>query len=140
MSKIACVWADLASDTKADIWYEDEHVPNVVARIGGTARNVEQVEENIFKEVASIYGKYMTLYDLKTSDEDIYARIHPTTESLPANAQIDTRIYNEYATWYGEEWQGRKQLPSYTMHPLLTSANPQIFATSKCSSSSYGSP
>jgi hypothetical protein len=111
MSKIACVWVDLANDTKAETLYEDEYVSSVVAKIGGTARNAEQVEENIFKEVAEIPGRYMTLYDLETSDEDIHARIQPDTKILPANAHINTRIYDEYATWYGEEWQGRKLMP-----------------------------
>jgi hypothetical protein len=113
MSKIACVWADLTDDENVNNWYEDEHIPNVVAKIGGTARNAEQVEDNMFKEVAPIHGKFMTLYDLDASDKDIDTKIQPDTKHLPTNTQVDTRIYDEYATWNGEEWQGRKLAASY---------------------------
>jgi hypothetical protein len=109
MSKIACVWVDLADDTNAEAAYEDEHVPKVIEKIGGAARNSEQVEENIFKEVAPIHGKYVTFYELDPNLENVHAQVSPDTKSLPEKAYVETRTYQEAAVYPGEEWRGGKK-------------------------------
>jgi hypothetical protein len=116
MSRLACVWADLADDNDAESFYEDTHIPNVVAKLGITARNAEITEENIFKEVPNIEGKYMTLYDVPTSSEatEIDAQIQPDALELPKSTKAEARIYGEYAGWFGEEWDGRKQISAAT--------------------------
>jgi hypothetical protein len=110
MSKIACVWVDLADDTNAEAAYEDEHVPKVIEKIGGAARNSEQVEENIFKEVAPIHGKFVTFYELDPSVEDahVHARVSPDTKGLPEKSYVETRTYKDTAVFPGEEWRGGK--------------------------------
>jgi len=116
MSRVACVWADLADDTTASAEYEDTHISNVVAKLGCTARNAEQAEDNMFKEVAGIDANYMTLYDLPDGPDpkDVVAQIQSETSNRPKNARLDTRVYDEYATWFGDEWPGRKLTPEQT--------------------------
>ncbi|KAH8711927.1 hypothetical protein GQ44DRAFT_714134 [Phaeosphaeriaceae sp. PMI808] len=108
MSRLACVWADLADDTDAAEWYEDTHLPNVVSKLGLNARNAEQVADNMFKEVAGIDGKYMTVYDIPENEDaqEVTAQTQPEVAKLPKGARLDTRVYDEYATWYGREWLG----------------------------------
>jgi hypothetical protein len=107
MSRVACVWADVG-DT--DTWYEATHVPNVVAKLGITARNAKQAEDQLFKEVTGIDGKYMTVYDLPDGDDvkAVDAQIQPDTTKLPKASKIDTRIYRQDQIWHGDEWRGRK--------------------------------
>lgn len=115
MSRIACVvWADLAGDSAVSTEYEDKHIPNVVTKLGCTARNAQQAEDNMFKEVASIDGSLMTLYDLPdgVDAKDAITQKQLDEAKLPKDARIDTRVYDEYATWFGEEWCERKADPS----------------------------
>jgi hypothetical protein len=105
MSRVACVWADLPENTET--WYENTHIPNIVAKLNTTARNAEQVKDNIFKEVAGIQGRYMTLYDVSAAVKNV-AQIQPETEEGLKDARMETRIYDEFATWYGDEWCDRK--------------------------------
>jgi small ligand-binding sensory domain FIST len=134
MSKIACVWVDLADDTDAEAKYEDEHIPSVIEKIGGAARNCDAVEENIFKEVEGIHGKFVTLYELDPAAEDVHARVSPDIKHLPKNTLIETRTYHDDAVYPGEEWRGGKMSSQcFLMHGQLT-FTPQNTATSKCSS------
>ena len=109
MSRIACAWADLGEDAAgANQWYEGTHVPAALAKINSTARTAEQVEDNTFAEVAAIEGSLMTIYDLPKhqSAQELDAQLRPALDKLPKEAIIETRVYNEYANWYGEEWRG----------------------------------
>jgi hypothetical protein len=112
------VWADLADDTDAESFYEDTHVPNVVAKLGITARNAEVAADNIFKEVSNIEGKYLTLYDVpsSTAPAEIDAQIQLDPLKVPKTTKFEARIYDEYAAWLGEEWPGRK-LALFTTYP-----------------------
>lgn len=109
MSRVACAWADLGEDAAgANQWYEGTHVPAALAKINSTARTAEQVEDNTFAEVAAIEGSLMTIYDLpkQQSAQELDAQLRPALDKLPKEAIIETRVYNEYANWYGEEWRG----------------------------------
>jgi hypothetical protein len=114
MSRVACVWADLADDTDASKWYEDTHVSETVEKLHGTAWNALQSEDDTFKEVAPISGTHMTLYDLPDGicAKDIDAHLQPVDGKMPQDARLDTRVYNEHATLYGTDWPGRK-LPNH---------------------------
>ncbi|KAH7397219.1 hypothetical protein BKA66DRAFT_408964 [Pyrenochaeta sp. MPI-SDFR-AT-0127] len=107
MSRIACIWADLADDAAAEQWYEDKHIPDVISRLDTTARNAEQAEDNMFKEVAGIDGKYMTVYDLSEDKDakDVDAQIYPKADALSADARFHARCYTECANWFGDEWR-----------------------------------
>lgn len=121
MSRIACVWADLGEDTATSQWYEDTHIPDVVARLDTTARHAGQAEDNMFKEVAGIDGTVMTVYDLKDTDDakDIDAQIIPAQDKLSADVRIDARCYTELTSWLGGEWRGGMELQSILpMHRL----------------------
>jgi hypothetical protein len=109
MSSIACVWANVSDGVDTDAWYEATHVPRIVAKLGGTARNAEEAEDDIFKEVTTIEGKYMTLYDLPASADAkaVAAQVQPEAENLSKITRMDTRIYEEAAVWHGEEWCGK---------------------------------
>jgi hypothetical protein len=110
MSQVVCSWAGLADDTDASAWYVNTHVPKVAAELGGTARNAIPAEENIFKEVAGIDGERMTLYDLPADAEvsKVDAQMQAASQKLPEDAKVETRIYDEWETWHGEQWCGRK--------------------------------
>lgn len=114
MSRLACVWADLADDTDAESFYEDTHIPNVVAKLGITARSAELTEDNIFKEVPNIEGKYMTVYDVPTSSKpaELDAQIQLDASKVPKATKFEARIYGEYAGWLGKEWTGSKPIPA----------------------------
>lgn len=112
MSRVACAWADLVEDADAETWYEETHVSDAASKIASIARNCEQVEDNMFKEVPGIEGRYMTLYDLPDDATNINAQILPDPARLPKDTKIETRIYDEYATWYGEEWANSKLIPT----------------------------
>ncbi|KAF1911253.1 hypothetical protein BDU57DRAFT_524710 [Ampelomyces quisqualis] len=108
MSRLALVWTDLADDTNAKSFYQDTHIPNVVAKLGITARHAEVVEEDIFKEVPNIEGRYMTVYDvpLRNKALEIDAYIQLDDLKVPKTTKADARIYDECANWFGEEWAG----------------------------------
>jgi hypothetical protein len=122
MSKVACSWVDLAGDQDAESWYLDIHILSVVEALNTTARNGEreasEAARDMFKEVVGIDGQYMTIYDLpeKTDAQDIDTRMGAASRSLPQSGTIDTRIYEEYATMYGEEWS----------HSMAISVQPSI--------------
>jgi hypothetical protein len=109
MSRIACSWATLSDGSDTDAWYEATHVPSIAAKLGTTARNAEEAEDNIFKEVAHIKGKYMTLYDLPAGADSnsVVAEIQPEAGRLPRHARIDTRLYEEFGKWHGGDWYGK---------------------------------
>jgi hypothetical protein len=111
MSRVACAWTDLVEDGDAETWYENTHVSTVANKFASVARNCEQVEDNMFKEVPGINGRYMTLYDLPTDATNINAQILPDPAKLPKDTKIETRVYDEYATWYGQEWSDSKLIP-----------------------------
>ncbi|KAL6710312.1 hypothetical protein ACN47E_009258 [Coniothyrium glycines] len=108
MSRIACVWADLGVDNAANQWYEETHVPAIVAKLDTGARHGEPAEDKMFKEVASIDGTHMTIYDLPNDQDakDLDVKIQPAVDKLPGDARLDTRCYKEFASWHGEYWQG----------------------------------
>lgn len=121
MSRIACVWADLGDDTATSQWYEDSHIPDVVARLDTTARHAGKAEDNMFKEVAAVHGTAMTVYDLKDKDDakDIDAQIIPALDKLSEDVSIDARCYTELTSWLGGEWRGGIELESVlAMHRL----------------------
>jgi hypothetical protein len=107
MSQVVCSWAELADDTDVSEWYVSTHVPKVAVELGGTARNAIPAEDNIFKEVASIDGELMTLYDLAANVEasKVDAQMQAAAQKMPQGARIETRIYNEWETWHGEHWR-----------------------------------
>jgi hypothetical protein len=47
MSRIACSWATLSDGSDTDAWYEATYVPSIAAKLGTTARNAEEAEDNI---------------------------------------------------------------------------------------------
>ncbi|OAK96595.1 hypothetical protein IQ06DRAFT_296634 [Phaeosphaeriaceae sp. SRC1lsM3a] len=95
MSRVACAWADLVEDADTETWYEETHVSDAASKIASIARNCEQVEDNMFKEVPGIEGRYMTLYDLPDDATNINAQILPDPARLPEDTKIETRIYDE---------------------------------------------
>lgn len=115
MSRIACVWADLADDAEAEQWYEDKHIPDTIGRLDVTARNAEQVEDNAFKEIAGIEGKYMTVYDIseEADAKEVDAQIYPKVETLSGDARLHARCYKECANWFGDEWRAGRSSPFY---------------------------
>jgi hypothetical protein len=116
MSRIACSWVDLAGNENAERWYLDKHIPSVAEALGTTARNVEkevsEAARDILKGVVGIDGQYMTMYDLAGNADarDMDAQTKAASSKLPKDAKIDTRIYEEYATMYGEEWSDGKAI------------------------------
>ena len=108
MSRIACVWADLGEDAAANQWYENTHIPDVVGRLDMQARNAEQAEDNMFKEVTGIEGRFMTVYDIPAGKDamELDAQIRPALDDLPEGARLETRCYTEQAKWFGEDWRG----------------------------------
>lgn len=125
MSRIACVWADLGEDAAANQWYENTHIPDAVTRLDTQARNAEQAEDNMFKEVAGIEGSFMTVYDLPPGKDakEIDAQLRPALDMLPADARVDTRCYTEHANWFGEEWRGGTRTPGLSLTPILADAS-----------------
>lgn len=117
MSRIVCVWADLGDDSTANKWYEDTYIPDAVSQLDTTARNAEQAEDNMFKEVAGIEGTYLTVYDIPNGEDakDLDAQVRPELKKLSWNARLETRCYTEHANWFGEEWRGgmAPNLPEY---------------------------
>lgn len=117
MSRIACVWADLGEDDTANDWYEKTHVADVVSKLNTEARHGQPAEDNMFKEVPSIEGTHMTIYDLPGDQDaqDFDAQIQPALDRIPGGARIDTRCYKEFASWHGEEWQGGENAGTCTL-------------------------
>ena len=86
----------------------------------------------MFKEVPSIDGAHMTIYELPDGDDvkDLDARVQPALDKLPGDTRIDTRCYREFASWTGEEWRGGKR-------SRLSDPDMEILLTRRCSSSRY---
>jgi hypothetical protein len=136
MSRIACSWATLSDGSDTDEWYEATHVSSTAAKLGTTARNAEEAEDNVFKEVAHIQGKYMTLYDLPegADSKSVVAEIQPQAAHLPRHARIDTRLYEEFGKWYGDDWYSKlSSSRGFGMrlltHPLPDVRDVQMFMT-----------
>lgn len=108
MSRIACIWADLGDDDAADLWYRDTHVPAVVASLNIRANHGQPAEDDLFKEVPSIQGTHMTVFELPENleHEKLEAQIQPSLDKIPRDARFDTRLYKEHKIWNGEDWQG----------------------------------
>ncbi|KAH3964486.1 hypothetical protein HBH92_177680 [Parastagonospora nodorum] len=108
MSMIACSIVDLDDNPDASKWYLETHVPRVVAKLGGTAYSASKMEENVFPDMASIEGQYITRYELPEGTDAKAAESHisTTSEKLPLSAKIETRMYERQETWYGEGWRG----------------------------------
>jgi hypothetical protein len=106
MSRITCSWVD----EDAESWYLDKHIPDVVESLATTARHAtletSEAARDMFKEVAGIEGKHITIYDLNENADarDINAQIQAARNKLQTDAKIDTRIYDHHATMYGEHW------------------------------------
>ncbi|KAF2123553.1 hypothetical protein P153DRAFT_303659 [Dothidotthia symphoricarpi CBS 119687] len=106
-SRVALVWTDFGENAGAADWYATSFIPNNAVRLGTQARLAETLEENIFKEIPEIEGKYMATYDIPAtiSAEELDGIICPAPYELPSAARLDTRCYKEYATWYGGAWR-----------------------------------
>lgn len=132
LSSIACVWSDLGEDEEVGKWYEDTHLPDVVAQLGTDARLAEQAQENMFKEVSGIDGAYMAVHDLPDGKdtEDLEMRLRPALEKLPGDVKIDARVYTQFAQWHGEDWREG----TFSIIGFLTSTNaiPQMSRTFRC--------
>jgi hypothetical protein len=106
MSRIACSWVD----ENVESWYSDEHIPSVIERLATTARlatlETSETAREIFKDVAGIEGKHLTIYELSedADAQDIDAQTRAARSKLQKDAKIETRIYDHYATTYGEYW------------------------------------